>query len=149
MILDQFNVPIAEAEPDTPSGVSDVNDFGRMISSFDIEKGLKELNPGLHFDMGGKINLSHPRIDEWQGVFYNGRHICSMSREAVPEFDVWWMHKITGERMYIKQIGWRGTFEILVRKRIPGINWDSLRAKFGVDRKNHHEHISTLAAGAV
>ena len=148
MILDQFDRPIAEAEPDVPSGVTDVNDFGHMISDVDLMKGLKSLSPCVHFDMGGNLNLHHPRIDEWQGVFYNGLHICSMSRGLVPEYDVWYMDK-SGERTHIKQIGWRGTFEILVRKRLPGINWDALCAKFGIDKKHYHDHYSTLAAGAV
>lgn len=63
--------------------------FGRTIDSSVIQQGLRELNPGIHFDMGAKLGLEHPYQAIRQGVFYEGRHLCSMDRGLVPEYKQW------------------------------------------------------------
>ncbi len=70
-------------------------DLGKTISSVEIERGLQELNPGLHFDVATKQNVVHPLQGELQGVFFDGKHIGTMSRGMVPEFDV-----------YDRMLGW-------------------------------------------
>lgn len=62
---------------------------GRSFDSATLEQGLRELCPALHFDMGSKLGLPHPFIQDRQGVFYDGRHICSMDRGIVPEKKQW------------------------------------------------------------
>jgi hypothetical protein len=64
-------------------------DFGQSLDSETIKKGLRELCSDLHFDMGTNLNHWHPMQDTRQGVFHNGRHICSMDRGMCPEFKVW------------------------------------------------------------
>jgi hypothetical protein len=66
-------------------------DTGHELNSVDIERGLRELNSDMHFDLAAKIDQKHPYIGERQGVYYNGNHICSMDRGVSPEFKVWTM----------------------------------------------------------
>lgn len=66
-----------------------MSEFGRTLDAAVIERGLRELNPGIHFDMGTKLNQWHPYQSTRQGVFYNGNHICSMDRGLVPEYKQW------------------------------------------------------------
>jgi len=117
-------------------------DFGKSIHEIELKRVLQELNPGIHFDMGGNLNLHHPKIEKWQGIFYNGQHLSSMQRGTVPEFNVYKQIeevqpdgtklKGRGEVMFI---GWRTTLENMVHKKIPGVTWDALCAKLKVDRK--------------
>lgn len=72
-------------------------DYGKVMQSVDIEKGLKELNPDIHFDLGGKFNAIHPYIADRQGVWYKGRHVCSMDRGPIPEYKIWMMSKCVVE----------------------------------------------------
>lgn len=65
--------------------------FGHTLDSAVIEKGLRELNPDIHFDMGTKLGQWHPYQSTRQGVFYHGQHICSMDRGLVPEYKQWSM----------------------------------------------------------
>lgn len=54
-----------------------------------IQRGLRELQPDLHFDFATKHGGWHPQQALRQGVFYHGIHICSMDRGIVPEFKQW------------------------------------------------------------
>jgi hypothetical protein len=119
-------------------------DLGFGISEHAIKKGLKELNSNIHFDMGGKLNLLHPNMAIWQGVFYNGAHLTSMDRDTnmpIPEYKTWTTKRIYKDHEWITvrdrlvRIGWRDTFENLIRYRVPGITRDSLAAKFNVPIK--------------
>jgi hypothetical protein len=65
------------------------DDYGQSLDSETIKVGLCELNSGIHFDLGPKHNKWHPYEETRQGVYHNGRHICSMDRGVVPEFKVW------------------------------------------------------------
>mgnify|MGYP001405656824 CR=1 FL=1 len=68
--------------------------FGRTIDSSVIQRGLMELNSGFSFDMANRLSEWRPVLGagfkKWnptrQGVYYLGRHICSMDRGLVPEF---------------------------------------------------------------
>lgn len=64
-------------------------DLGRSIDSAIIERGLRELCPSLDFDLAGRKDQLHPYINDRQGVYYDGRHICSLDRGVVPEFKIW------------------------------------------------------------
>ena len=72
-------------------------DWGQTLSQVNVERGLRELNAGFHFDMGVKLGLGethngiHPMQDIRQGVYFTGRHICSMDRGVLPEFKLWSM----------------------------------------------------------
>ena len=64
-------------------------DFGKVIQESTIKTGLRELQPGIHFDMGTNLGQWLPKQDKRQGIFYDGKHICSMDRGPVSEFTVW------------------------------------------------------------
>ena len=66
-------------------------DWGKTLDSFTVEKGLRELNADMHFDLAAAIGQVHPYINQRQGVYYKGRHLCSMDRGTIPEFKVWTM----------------------------------------------------------
>jgi hypothetical protein len=66
-------------------------DLGQPISYETLTKGLKELCPGLHFDMAGALGMWHPLIGFRAGVFYEGAHVCSIDRGMVPEYKLWSM----------------------------------------------------------
>jgi hypothetical protein len=116
--------------------------FGHSLQDTELKKVLQELNPGIHFDMGANLNLYHPKIEQWQGIFFNGTHASSMQRGTIPEFNIYRQVderqkdgttvKKRGECLFI---GWRTTLENLVSKRIPGVTWEALCAKLRVDRK--------------
>lgn len=108
-------------------------DFGQSISEAKLKQALVELCSDLHFDMGGKLDLYHPRISEWQGVFHNGRHVGTMGRGILPEFNVYGLFK--GQRTHVLQVGWRTTLEHLVRSDVPGVTWPRLCLKLGIDYK--------------
>ena len=62
---------------------------GKTLDSSTIQQGLKELCPDLHFDLAAAIGQWHPSIEDRQGVYYCGKHLCSMDRGLVPEFKIW------------------------------------------------------------
>jgi hypothetical protein len=64
-------------------------DFGDKLQADLVEKGLRELNPDLNFDLGARTNQYHPQMDTRQGVFFREDHICSMDRGIIPEFKIW------------------------------------------------------------
>lgn len=64
-------------------------DYGHTLSYPVVEKGLQELQPGIHFDMGPRLNMEHPFMAERAGVYYDGKHICSIDRGIIPEYKVW------------------------------------------------------------
>jgi len=137
MLYDSTNRPIGP-------GVTDISSFGETMHEDRLKDGLKSLNPDIHFDMGGNLDIYHPRIDDWQGVFVNGRHICSMGRGTLPEYDVWHLDN-EGERTHILQIGWRSTMQAMVNK-VDNITWDNLCFVFGIEYKKFNGHEIDLGA---
>jgi hypothetical protein len=125
--------------------VFDIKDLGQQIHEATLKKGLRELNPWLHFDMGAALNIHHPRIGEWQGVFYKGKNVSSMDRGSLPEYNVYAVKKVPefkdGEithrvvRDRVLRIGWRTTLERLIRQNVPGITQETVCVKFGIDYK--------------
>jgi len=63
--------------------------YGKSLDTALIRHGLKLLCAGIHFDMGAALGLWHPRMKDFQGVFYDGKHVCSMDRGIAPEFKLW------------------------------------------------------------
>lgn len=73
-------------------------DYGKSLDSADIEKGLREMNPDISFDMPNR--LSHASFvmqgvpdfetlnQNRKGVYYNGYYICPMDRGMVTEVPV-------------------------------------------------------------
>jgi len=70
-------------------------ELGKPLHESTIKAGLRELNPGMHFDLGAAIGQWHPYIGKRQGVFYQGAHICSMDRGMIPEFKAWGVEERT------------------------------------------------------
>lgn len=168
-------------------------DFGKALDSALIERGLRELCPGLHFDLAAATGQLHPYIHDRQGVYYDGKHICAMDRATIPEYKIWAVSEVVvpipwhaaDEEMasikfemiprdhpewpdlyakavrgsdpeyillndgkdvgkaaafsvrkrpsFVIKLGWRHTFEALVRANLPGITRFSLSRKFGID----------------
>jgi hypothetical protein len=162
-----------------------------VIDSVVIERGLREINPDIHFDMATNLGAYHPMQSIRQGVFFHGQHICSMDRGPVPEFKQWQVVIRTTEvgweeadkedvdilwhtvrpddpeyvhallrceardnsfqirpdgtvlrltpvakrkvRGSVIQVGWRHTFEALLRRDLPKVTRMALAQKFGVD----------------
>lgn len=65
-----------------------MGDVGRYLQTASIKRALTECNPGFHFQVSE--NHDHPMRDTRIGVWFNGRHICSLDRGPnVPEAKVW------------------------------------------------------------
>lgn len=125
-------------------GIVDIEqDFGRQMSEHVIKKGLTELNPCIHFDMGARLGIQHPMMNIRQPVFYNGRHICSMDRGMIPEYQVCGMadrydpetRTKTKVKSIVMRVGWRHTFEKLIKAQIPNVTRETLAKKFNVPIK--------------
>ncbi len=65
------------------------SEMGTILDEVDIKRSLLELNPDFHFDLGGCLNIDHPYQIIRQGVFFKGRHLCSMDRGLIPEFAIY------------------------------------------------------------
>ena len=67
----------------------DARDLGATLNYVDVARGLRELNPGITMDLASKQNQPHPFESVRAGVFYHGKHICSIDRGIIPEFTIW------------------------------------------------------------
>lgn len=67
--------------------------MGQTIDEALIRSALIEMNGDFHFDLGAAHGIWHPQIDNRQGVFHKGAHICSMDRGMVPEVPIWTMKR--------------------------------------------------------
>lgn len=85
-------------------------DIGTPLSYERVTSGLKALSPGLHFDMGAALGMWHPYIETRAGVFYEGRHICSIDRGMIPEFKIWSVRKAPVEIPMSEIEHWDGSF---------------------------------------
>ena len=59
----------------------------------------------------------------------------------IPEYNVWAMFK--GQKTHIVRVGWRHTLEAIHRK-VPGMTWDKMCAKFNIDRKYFTGDVSEI-----
>ncbi len=125
--------------------------MGQSMDVTSLKRGLREINPSLHFDMGDKLNLYHPKIDMWQGIFAHGKHIGSMDRgPQIPEYTLYDLRKVWDpaimevvlKKSEAKRIGWRATLEVLVNRG--HVTWEQLSAKFNIERKMFVGDISEL-----
>lgn len=124
---------------------------GEQLHELTVKKALQHLCPSIHFDMGGCLDIWHPKINRWQGVFHAGRHVGSMGRGWLPEFNLYREEMIAdgirdGEmgRGELLEIGWRHTLEKLVRKQIPGVTWFALCQQLNVDYRRFEGDVSEL-----
>lgn len=167
-------------------------EFGRPLDEADVKAGLQEMNPDIHFDLAGAIGQIHPFINQRQGVYLYGRHLCAMDRGIIPEYKIWTQRTIRVEGQWadadlstssiqwrvlrrgeddfedkkrvamtgadpslmvrddgavvemipivemkvkgrVHRLGWRHTFEALLRHRVRGVTRQSLSERFGVD----------------
>lgn len=113
--------------------------FGHTLHEQTIKAGLVKLNSGIHFDMGANLNKYHPRIDDWQGIYYCGQHLTTMDRGVIPEYSIWAMDKF-GQKTHIMRLGWRTTLFKLARKNIRGLDWANFCRVFTIDYKAHRGH---------
>lgn len=78
---------------------SQVSTLGATLSSTAIEKGLRELNPDIHFDMPNNLEDANfvvqnvPNFERInanrQGIYWHGVYLAGMDRGMVTEFKVW------------------------------------------------------------
>lgn len=71
------------------SHISVGQDYGHTLHYAPVVAGLRELNPAIHADMAGALNLWHPKIEKFAGLYCDGRHISAIDRKEIPEFKVW------------------------------------------------------------
>jgi hypothetical protein len=132
-------------------------ELGHTLTEHELKTGIRELNPDMHFDLGGRLNLDHPSMNIWQGVWYGKKHITTMDRDTVtpiPEYEVWTLKSewdpatktIAKVRDSIVRWGWRNLFADLDRARIPGVSLLSLCNKFkvSVKYKNDYRPVATI-----
>ncbi len=115
------------------------SDFGHVMQEPAMRQGLQELNSDFTFDIVGNMGFIHPRMGNLMGVFHNQRHVCTISRGQIPEYDVYGVVTLPNggkERGPCVKAGWRSAFQKIVNKRIPGVTWESLCRKFGVEYKH-------------
>jgi hypothetical protein len=120
--------------------ILNIADYGQPMHETVIKKGLQELNSELHFDMGDKLKIWHPRMDERQGIFLRGKHVCTMDRGNIPEFCIWSLEKGTDGVERKEQVlrgGWRMLFMRLVSKKVTGITWATLCDKFNIGYREY------------
>lgn len=65
------------------------NMLGQAFSEITLKAALWRLNPDMHFDFGGNMNIWHPYKEGKQGVYYRGKHLCSMDRGNIPQCPIW------------------------------------------------------------
>jgi hypothetical protein len=167
-------------------------ELGRPLDEATVKTGLQEMNPDLHFDLAAAIGQIHPFINDRQGVYLYGSHICAMDRGMIPEYKIWTQRTIRVEGQWaeadlntasiqwrvvrrgeegfedkkilattgsdpslmvrddgavvemvpiverkvkgrVHRLGWRHTFEALLRHQVRGVTRQSLSERFGVD----------------
>lgn len=81
-------------------------EYGHVLDYGTLTRGLRELNPDLHFDMGEALGgycmtdlsaVAKAIRGRHAGVYYKGRHVASMDRGEVPEFKIWSVREGTVE----------------------------------------------------
>ena len=112
---------------------------GDQLHELALQGALRRLSPGFHFDLGANLNIWHPKINRWQGVYHSGRHIAAMGRGVLPEFNLYREEPLDDGsglgRGELLEIGWRTTCEQVARKWIPGVTWAEISKELGVDYK--------------
>jgi hypothetical protein len=112
---------------------------GNQLHEFTVKLALQKLCPDIHFDLGASLDLWHPKINRWQGVFCRGRHIGAMGRGSLPEFNLYREELIAdgindGQmgRGELLEIGWRTTLQNVVKAKV-GVTWDALCRELNVE----------------
>jgi len=167
-------------------------EFGTPLDEVTVKTGLREMNGDIHFDLAAAIGQTHPFINDRQGVYIYGRHLCSMDRGIIPEFKIWTQRTIRLEGQWaeadqsnasiqfrvlsrgdegfedkrdiaktgfdpsltirddgaivemvpvverkvkgrVHRLGWRHTFEALLRLQVRGVTRSSLSQRFAID----------------
>lgn len=112
---------------------------GEQIHEMNLKAALCRLNPGFHFDLGANLDIWHPKINRWQGVYHQGRHVAAMSRGPLPEFNLYREEPLDDGsgmgRGELLEIGWRTTCEQIVRQWLPGVTWTSVSRELGIEYK--------------
>lgn len=63
--------------------------MGTTMHESVVKRGLKELCPDIHFDMGACLNIWHPYRESRQNVYWKGSSLAALDRGTVPEVPVW------------------------------------------------------------
>lgn len=67
--------------------------MGQTLQESTVKRGLLQMQPELHFDMGSCLNIWHPYRETRQNVFYRGKSIGAMDRGTLPENPIWSVRK--------------------------------------------------------
>jgi hypothetical protein len=116
------------------------DELGLMFHESKIKAGLLRLNPNFVFDLPGRrLNLHHPRIEQWQNIRLSGRlqndgHVGSMDRGDIPEADVWAYDAKSNRPLRVLRIGWRTTLEAISKHHISGLEWPEFCREFQIVR---------------
>jgi len=81
------------------------NMLGQAFDEITLKAAMIRLNSQVHFDLGGNLNIWHPYQDGKQGIFFRGRHVCSMDRGIIPQAPIW-STKTEGMRAQAKDMTW-------------------------------------------
>jgi hypothetical protein len=110
---------------------------GQQLHELTLVKALQRLDPSIHVDMGAALNIWHPKINRWQGVFRAGKHIGAMSRGFLPEYNLYRevINDGVPDRAELLEVGWRTTIENIARYRLPGLSAYEICRELGVDYK--------------
>lgn len=92
--LPEKSVPIVGEKSQTIEGRKQPLNLGQSLDAASVEKGLRELQPLLTFDAvvrrpsdyGFALSTAGDLASQFVGVYYNGKHVCSMDRGSIPEF---------------------------------------------------------------
>ncbi len=118
-------------------------ELGNVLNEIELKRVLRGLNLMITFDVGGNLDIPHPAMNVRQGVFYNGKHVCSMDRGFIPEFGVYELEKtwdkksksIVKRRGRVIRVGWRDTLERIFEKNIPKVTRETVCSLLGVSIK--------------
>ena len=81
------------------------NMLGQAFSEIELKGALWRLNSEFHFDFAGNHNIWHPYQDGKQGVYWRGKHLCSMDRGNIPQAPIWQTIR-KGERVHVSDMTW-------------------------------------------
>ena len=98
-------------------------DRGFQITDAEFKRALHACEPDLVFDMGDRFDLWHPRKGQWQAVHYRGKHLTSMERGTIPEWNIYF-------RGMVLRLGWRETLETIAN-RVPKVTREKVCAFLG------------------
>jgi len=62
---------------------------GLSLEAHEVVRILAEAVPGIHADPGSRRGYWHPNMDQFQGLYYYHKHLCSMDRGTIQQWPEW------------------------------------------------------------